>query len=224
MAFAARALDAFSGWTGGVGSDAIEAADPESLARFTGDARGGLIIVSHLGNVDLSRALLDKATRARLVVLVHTQHAANYNRVLREFQPDAAMNTLQVTDIGPDTAIALKEQVDAGRWVVIAGDRIPVQSQGRVSRTPFLGAPAAFSHGPFVVAALMECPVWLLFCQRDGKRHRLHVEPFAERISLPRGRREEALSAYVARYAGRLEKHALADPFQWFNFFDFWAQ
>jgi len=28
----------------------------------------------------------------------------------------------------------------------------------------------------------------------------------------------------AARYALRLEAQALADPFQWYNFFDFWAR
>jgi predicted LPLAT superfamily acyltransferase len=70
---------------------------------------------------------------------------------------------------------------------------------------------------------LLGCPVYLMFCRREGARFRLSVERFAERIELPRGRRDEALAAYAARYAGRLEAQALADPYQWYNFFDFWA-
>ncbi len=223
MQFAARALDTFIGWTGGMPPDAVEPDDPAALAAFTRDVRGGVVIVGHLGNPEVSRALLDPATRARLLVLTHTHHAANYSRALREIAPDAAVNVLQVTDIGPDTAISLRDHVDRGCWVVIAGDRTPVRSQGRVAWVPFLGAQAPFSQGPYLLAALMECPVWLLFCRKIGGRYRLVVEHFAERIVLPRGARVEALAQHAADYAVRLQAHAVADPFQWYNFYDFWA-
>jgi predicted LPLAT superfamily acyltransferase len=51
----------------------------------------------------------------------------------------------------------------------------------------------------------------------------LVVERFAERIVLPRGERDAVLAGHAARYAARLQVQALADPFQWYNFYDFWA-
>ena len=223
MRFAARTLDSFMAWTGGLRSDAVEAADPAALAAFTGDPRGGVLIVCHVGNTEVSRACLDPAVRARLLVLTHTLHAGNYNHVLNEISPDAAVNVFQVTDIGPDTAMRLGDHVERGSWIVIAGDRTPVGGFGRVAHVPFLGAPAAFSQGPYVLAALMECPVWLLFCRNAGGSYRLAVERFAERIVLPRGQRESVLAGHAARYAERLQAHVIADPFQWYNFYDFWA-
>ncbi len=223
FSFASRALDSFIAWTGGIAQDAVRAADPEALAAFCADPRGAVLVVAHLGNVDLARALLDEKTRARLTVLVHTRHAVNYNRMLREFRPDAAMNLIQVTEIGPETAIDLKDRVERGEWVVIAGDRTPVRSRGRVSRVPFLGAEAAFSHGPWVLAAVLGCPLRLLFCLREGAGWRLTLEPFAEQVVLPRRDRDAALRGYAAAYAARLEDFARRAPFQWYNFFDFWA-
>ena len=83
------------------------------------------MVVSHLGNAELSRAVLDPALRARIVLLVHTRHAESYNRVLQRFRPDAALNMMQVDEVGPDTILALKDLVDRGFWVAIAGDRTP---------------------------------------------------------------------------------------------------
>jgi predicted LPLAT superfamily acyltransferase len=224
LTFTGRALDTFIGWARAARLEDFRVVDPAKRDAAEGDPRGCVLIVSHLGNVDLARAALGHAMRARLTVLVHTHHAVNYNRVLHEINAEAALNTVQVSDIGPDTAMALQDQVAAGQWLVIAGDRTPVGSQGHTSAVPFLGEPAAFPHGPFILAALMGCPVWLLFCRREGERHCLRFERLAERLDLPRGRRREALEGYIAAYAGFLQQETLSDPFQWYNFFDFWAK
>ncbi|HZB55196.1 MAG TPA: glycosyltransferase [Reyranella sp.] len=222
MSFARRALDSFIAWMGRMPADAVVPAEVEALEEATSQTRGAVFIVSHHGNVDVSRALLDADTRRRVVVLMHTRHAENYNRILREFNPEAAVNTFQVTEMGPDTAIALEQRVENGDWLFIAGDRTPVGGGRRTSAAPFLGAAAKFSQGPYLLAALLDCPVYLFFCRREGERYGLRVERLADRIVLPRGRRGEALAAYAATYAARLEKHVLEDPFQWYNFYDFW--
>ena len=223
LEFSGRALDTFIGWTGGIPKGAVVAATPDSLRAAVNDPRGALIIVAHLGNVDIARALLDDKTRQRMTILVHTRHAQNYNRILKRFRPEAALNLLEVSEIGPDTAIALKERIERGEWVVIAGDRVPVGSQGRVSDAPFLGEAALFSQGPWILGALLGCPVHLLFCLKDGERWNLSLEPFSDRIELPRRERDAVLRGHVTAYAARLEHYARQAPFQWFNFFDFWA-
>lgn len=222
LSFARRALDSFIAWTGRMPADTVVAADVAALDHAVAQPRGAVFIVSHHGNVEVSRALLDADTRRRVIVLVHTRHAENYNRVLREFNPEAAVNTFQVTEMGPDTAIALQQQIDAGNWLFIAGDRTPVGGGRRTSSASFLGETAEFSQGPYLMAALLDCPVYLFFCRREGDHYGLRVEPFADSIVLPRGRRTEALADYAAAYAARLEHHVLADPQQWYNFFDFW--
>ena len=94
-----------------------------------------------------------------------------------------------------------------------------------VCRLPFLGAPAPFSAGPYILAHLLGCPVYLLHCLREGDEYRLHFDRLAERIELPRGAaREVAIAGYAASYAARLGEMVCRAPFQWYNFFDFWAQ
>jgi predicted LPLAT superfamily acyltransferase len=225
MDFAERALDNLAAWIGATPAGALDLAEAEALQRIAADPQGGLLVVSHHGNPELVRALVDNGLRERLSVLVHTRHAENYNRILSEFRPEAASRLIQVTEIGPDTAIHLKTCVERGEWVAIAADRIPVLSRGRVSRVPFLGAPAAFSHGPWLLAALLECPVYLLFCRRTGPgRWQVSLDRFADRIVLPRGNRDGALTACIERYAERLATECRKAPRQWYNFFDFWAE
>lgn len=222
LGFASKVAETFIGWLGGIDRGAIELVDAAELHRVAADGRGLLLIVSHLGNIDLSRALLDETQRTRLTVLVHTRHAANHMRLLRRFRPEAAANTLQVSEVNPGTMIALREAIDRGEWIAIAGDRTPVRGTDRVSAVPFLGHAAPFPQGPYVLAHLLDCPVYLMFCMREAGRYRLYFEKFSDRIALPRAGRDAALARYAARYAERLEAYCLKDPLQWFNFFDFW--
>lgn len=223
--FAIRAVDTIAAWSGRLPAAALRVDDPDTLAAAAADPKGAVLVVCHHGNAELARALMDPALRQRLTVLVHTRHAENFNAVLRRFNPEAALRLIQVTDLGPDTAIALQERVERGEWIAIAGDRVPVLSQGRVVEAAFLGETAEFSVGPWVLAALLECPVHLLFCRRTGAGEwSMVLERFTDRVELPRGRRAEALRQLVQAYAARLESQCWRDPYQWYNFFDFWAQ
>ena len=180
--FALKTVDTFAAWLGGIDPATIVAADkraPDSLAE---SGQGILLIVSHLGNIEISRALLDDAQRARIKILVHTVHAENFARVLRRFRPDAMAETIQVTEMNPGTMFVLNEAIERGDWVAIAGDRTPVRGDDRISLAPFLGHDAPFPQGPYILAHLLECPVYLMFCIRQDGVYRLYFEMFAERI------------------------------------------
>ena len=222
--FSCRTLDTLAAWTGGIPKEAVKIETPEALEKAIADRRGALLIVSHHGNVEIARALMSPSLRDRLTILVYTRHAANYNRILSEIQPEVASRLIQVSELGPETAILLQERVARGEWVAIAGDRVPLGSRGRTTRVSFLGAPAVFSLGPYILASLLGCRVWLMFCRRDDHGGwNLSLESFAETIDLPRGNRDEALTGYAAAYASRLESECRYDPMQWYNFFDFWG-
>ena len=87
--------------------------------------------------------------------LVFSENAQRFKQIMDEMAPDAGLNLMPVTDIGPDTAIALKEKLDRGEWVAIVGDRIAVNPQRggdwRVIWSEFMGHPAPFPQGPFIL-------------------------------------------------------------------------
>jgi predicted LPLAT superfamily acyltransferase len=220
--FACKTIDTFAAWLGAIDSKTMVAEDKRAPDRIAETGQGILLIVSHLGNIEISRALLDEEQRARIKILVHTVNAEHFARVLRRFRPDAMADTIQVTDMNPGTMIVLKEAIERGDWVAIAGDRTPVKGDDRVSTATFLGHEAPFPQGPYILAHLLECPVYLMFCIHQDGVYRLYFEKFAERIRLPRRDKQTALRDWTARYAQRLESFSLIDPFQWYNFFDFW--
>jgi predicted LPLAT superfamily acyltransferase len=218
--FAMKSLDAFAAWSGKPGPIVVEGA--EIVERTLDEGKGALLFVSHLGNADVSRACLAERIGKPITMLLHTQHARLYNQMLRAARGGGEIHAVEVTEIGPEVAIDLRERIARGEWVAMAADRTPVLSQARTARVPFLGADAPFSLGPYVLAALMGCPVYSMFCLREGDLHRVYFELLAERIELPRRNREVALAEWAGRYARCLERYTLRDPMQWYNFYDFW--
>jgi predicted LPLAT superfamily acyltransferase len=74
------------------------------------------------------------------------------------------------------------------------------------------------------MAAALKVPVMLCFgLYRGGNRYDLHFEPFADTVVLDRSNRAASLNAVIQRFADRLAHHARAAPYNWFNFYDFWA-
>jgi predicted LPLAT superfamily acyltransferase len=129
-----------------------------------------------------------------------------------------------VTELDAGLAAWMSERLSRGAVIVIAGDRVPL-GDGRVSTADFLGAPADFAQGPYLLAHALGCPVQLLFCVRKGQGFEVTFEPFAERVRLPRGEgREAGVQALVQRYAERLAVHAAKEPLQWFNFYPYWRK
>ena len=221
--FGEALLDKIAAWRGDIDDRAVLFDQQAELQRVKASGRGALLIGSHLGNLELARAL---SRRDDIVVnaVVFTEHGQRFMDYLKRQHPNVAEHLIEVQDMGADTAMLLRERIDRGELLVIVGDRTPVHSEGRVQWQEFLGKPAAFPQGPFILASLLDCPVYLFFCLREGNRFRLTLEHFADTLATPRKARNQMLTDATARYAARLAHFAKQTPLQWFNFFDFWRQ
>ncbi|BBZ89608.1 TPA: glycosyltransferase [Enterobacter asburiae] len=227
MRFGNAMLDKVASWRGELKFDRDVVFAPGASETLNIAApQGKLLLASHLGDVEACRALAQLDGSKTITALVFSENARRFKQIMSEMAPQAGVNLMSVTDIGPDTAIAIKEKLERGEWVAIVGDRIAVNPQRggewRVIWSPFMGQPAPFPQGPFILASILRCPVVLIFALRQQGKLVLHSEPFADPLHLPRGERQQALQETVDRYAQRLEHYALLSPLDWFNFFDFW--
>jgi predicted LPLAT superfamily acyltransferase len=222
FSFADSSVDKLIAWNGGIRFEDVDFIGREAVEVVLKSGKGFLLLGSHQGNLEICRVLSRLRPGLKLHVLVHTRHAENFNRMLRRLNPESSVNLIQVSQIGVAEAAWLAGRVDAGEVILIAADRVPL-SGGRSSRVPFLGAEAAFPQGPFILASLLGCPVFLLFCLRQGKRFEASFEAFADKVEIPRPSREKALGDLAARFASRLEHYCRKAPLQWFNFYPFWG-
>lgn len=220
-------LDKFLVWMGHIRKEQVVFANPAEIEAFDNNQAGGIIVVSHLGNNEICSALAEHLPNIQLTLLVYTKHAEKFNSIIKSLNSDSRINIYQVTEMTPATAMVLSDHVSSGGYVVIAGDRTPVtrtlvKKERRVSDVNFLGASASMPQGAFILAGLLKCPVYLLFCLKQHGKYHVHMELFTKCLSFGRKQRDQVIDDTVQAYASRLEHYCLKAPLQWFNFFPFW--
>ncbi len=191
------------------------------LRSLQDQGRGCLMLGAHLGSFELARACAQEQAGVAINMLMYEDNARKFNAALEDLGVKGRMRIIPIGGI--EALLAAKERVDRGEMLGILGDR--VVANDKVVRIPFLGAPAVFPVGPILVANALAVPVVLFFgLYRGGNRYEEHYEIFAERVALDPRNRQADLEKWVGRYAARLEHYCRLAPYNWFNFFDFWAQ
>jgi len=223
FAFGETILDKVLVWHGALHSDACRVENAKEIFRMMDDGEGGVIVTAHFGNIEASRALAEVYKHGRrLHVLVHTLNSVRFNQLMAELGPTSQLNLVRVDQFDTATMMWLAAQVEQGDFVVITGDRVPVSQNGAVIDVPFLGDTASFPVGPWILAAALKVPVFLMWAVPEGQGYCVSFDLFRKTVSLPRRSRTEALVPLVADFAQRLEAQVRRAPLQWFNFFDFW--
>ncbi|MEZ9072785.1 glycosyltransferase [Vibrio splendidus] len=227
LSFGHTMLDKLAAWKGDFSVDNLSIHGQEQFESMVANKQGVLILGSHLGNIELCRALGRRHSNIKINALVFTEHAERFNSVMKAVNPQSDLNLIQVTSMGPDTAILLQQKLEQGEWIVIVGDRTSTSKESRSVWAEFLGKEAPFPQGPFMLASVLKAPVFLLFGLRDDSQSKPHFnvyfEHFSDKIELPRKTREQSLQQVVQKYANRLEHYTLKAPLQWYNFFNFWT-
>lgn len=223
--FGSAALDKLSAWLGGITAEHVTVHNEHFIEELYQKKSGAFFITSHLGNIEVCRALGEGGeSRAKLNVLVFTEHADKFNKVLKSLNPDVGVNLISVSGFGPETAIHLEEKISAGEFVVMVGDRTSVTNFGRVQYVDFLGEQAPFSIGPFILANLLKCPVYTMTALKIQSRFHLYIDSFQACQNITRKNRDESIKLAIQEYADTLARYCKMAPYQWFNFFDFWAK
>ncbi len=228
--FAETVVDKLLSWFVDINVDDFVIEYPERIESLMADQRGQLIIGSHMGNLEYCRGFMHRYKDKKINILVHDKHSQNYNTIMQQLNPESRLNVFQVSEFDVPTMLQIKAKIDAGEWVFIAGDRSPLSGTERTIDVTFLGRRAQLPIGPYLLAKGLGCPVKLMFSYCDylsqsGKNKQVHFEvvEFADKIVLSRGDKNAQLRHYAQQFSNQLEQQCENAPYQWFNFYDFWA-
>ena len=221
LRFAQVTLDRLLFVRGTPGAFEIKRTGTKALETQVATGRGAFLLGAHLGSMDAMRA---EGQNQQLPVSVvgHFENARMINAVLEALNPELSNRVVHAGRDPISLALTLRDRISEGGLIAVTADRVGMND--KFVEVDFFGAKAAFSTGPFILASVLKCPIYLVFgLYFEPNRYELFCEPFCDRIELPRRGREEALKEVVSRYAERLEVYCRRAPDNWFNFFDFWA-
>jgi predicted LPLAT superfamily acyltransferase len=192
----------------------------EELMRENIRARSGAFLMgAHLGSFEIMSALGRRQSGLRVAMAMYEENA---RKVSAMFNAANSANKPEIIALGHiEAMLRIRERLEDGVFVGMLGDRTIGDQPGLVVN--FLGHPALLPVGPMRAAAVLRRPVFfMLGLYKGGNRYQVVFEPLADFTATRAGEREAEITAAIQRYVALLEKYCRSDPYNWFNFFDFW--
>ncbi len=227
--FAATVLDRIYFLQERFGDFAVEASGIEAILEPISRGEGVLAFGAHLGSFEALR-MIGHDKGLRVAMIMYEDNARMIGEMLAAVAPKATLHTIALGRV--DAMLSIRQWLDEGGLAGLLADRtLPGQSQRSKSVSlPFLGAPAMFSDGPFRLAAMLRRKVvFMAGLYRGGCTYDLRFVELADFGTLPGpgggsgAARDLAIRAALERYVRTLEAMCREAPFNWFNFYDFWA-
>jgi predicted LPLAT superfamily acyltransferase len=184
------------------------------------DANQGVLLMgAHLGSFEVMRAIGRQLPGLKVAMVMHEDNAQKINAMLAAINPEASMGIIPLGHI--DSMLQFKQHLDEGMLVGMLSDR--TLGNEPMAEVELLGDVAAIPSGPFRMAALLRRPVvFMAGLYMGGNRYQVIFETLADFSDIPRGEREQAVNAAIARYTELLNQYTRLAPYNWFNFFDYW--
>jgi KDO2-lipid IV(A) lauroyltransferase len=197
----------------------VEPPEQDAVLDAIAAGRGAVVVTGHIGSWDIAaKGLRGKGCQVH-VVMGREANAATQEMV-EAARARAGVNVI-LSDASVFSSLGLVRALRRNEIVAIQLDR--AARAGGVRMLPFLGAPAPFPSGPFVLARLAGSPVIPVFAPRLGRRHyRVHI---GTPVEVPRATRDpEALDRVMLEVTRQLEEVVRRYPWQWFQFAPFWPE
>ena len=194
--------------------------DGEDLVRAQVDSgRGALLMGAHMGSFEVMHSLGRRRRGLKVAMAMYEDNARKINATLAAINPHLKSDIVSLGRI--DAMLNIAERLEQGAFVGVLGDR----TLGRepVQPVTLLGERAHLPTGPMRAAAILRCPVFFMAGLYRGKNN-YHVvfESIADFSTTPAAVRHLAVRTAIDRYAAVLDRYCRSDPYNWFNFYDFW--
>ena len=234
ISFALSLLDKLQSWCGKfkLKNVCFQDDDIEELKRELEEGKGVVLVISHLGNVETLRGLLNYgktgvSRKIPFTAVMDVKVTSNFTTMLKEMNPDSNMDVIGADEIGPGSALVFEEKIASGGMVLVAGDRTSALDSSKNIILPFLGKNAPFASGMFYIASLMNTSVYFVFGLRKNElsvksEYEMHVHKSNLSFEGTRKERKEQTEKLAVSFAYFLEIYCKKHPFQWYNFFNFW--
>jgi predicted LPLAT superfamily acyltransferase len=219
FAFAATILDRFYLIRDPYALLAITTEGDEFMRECMARGQGAILLGAHLGSFEMPSAVGRRQPGLRVALAMYGHDT---NRLAMELLRASPAGAPEIIPLGHlEAMLRIRDCLDEGKFVGMLADRTVGDTHAQV--VSFLGRPALFPSGPMRVAATLRRPaIFMTGLYRGGNRYHVVFRPLADFSRPAPGRREAAVREAIDRYVALLEEYSRSDPYNWFNFYDFW--
>lgn len=207
----------------------LEVRGHEVIADVLAEGHGAFLIGAHLGSFEVLRATAaTERPDLRLAMVMYPDNARLINAALAAIAPDAVPDIIALGR--PEAMLQIRDRLAEGTLVGMLGDRVlhdDASARAQTRRIAFLGREAEWSDGPFRLADLLrQRIVTMVGLYLGGDRYEVRFAPLADfrARTANAAEREARIAAAQAAYVAHLESLCREQPYNWFNFHDFWRE
>lgn len=218
LSYASTLADKIEVFSGNYNADNIKFNSSQDKSELVQDIEAGngiFFLCNHLGNIEVLRSFLinsNKNSSKELNVFMSKTQSQIFNSFIRKISKEEYLNIYTIEDIGIDTSIRLKDSLNRGGFVFIAGDRTSDNEKSSTFSTDFLGKKMTFPVGSFKLAQLMQVPIYFITAiKQNNKNYTIHIQKHVF----------STLENIEKDYVNYLEKLVIQNPLEFYHFYDF---
>lgn len=188
----------------------------ENLRQITALQKGGLLLSAHVGNWEIAGYLLKRLNTRINIVMFDGEH----QKIKEYLKSVTGETTAKIIVIKNDLShiFEINEALKNNELVCMHADRFV--EGNKTIETDFLGSPAKFPLGPFLLAAKFKVPVAFVFALKETTFHYHFFSTEAKDYSMYE--KDESVAQMLKGFAKAMEEKVKTYPEQWFNYYDFW--
>ena len=190
----------------------------DNLHKIAAMQKGGILLSAHIGNWDVAGHLFKRLDTRINIVLYDGEH----EQIKKYLEGVTGKRNVNIIVIKNDLShiYAISDAFAKNELVCMHADRF--LEGNKTLNADFLGAPARFPMGPFLLASTFKVPVSFVFAVKESK---LHYHFFASKIKdYSTFAKNEVMQEMLNDYAAEMEQKFKQYPEQWFNYYNFWKQ
>ncbi len=185
------------------------------IQQLVEEGKGGILLSAHLGNWEVAGHLL-KMVEAPINIVMYDGEEQQMKEYMDQFESKRSFNVILIKD-DLSHIYEISAALARNELICLHGDRF--RPEQRTMTHDFIGAPAHFPAGPFILAAKLKAPVCFVFAFKETN---FHYHFYAEPARIYEGRGTEGMERMLDDYVVEVERRLRQYPAQWFNYFDFW--
>jgi len=191
----------------------------ELLREQHAAGRGAILLGAHLGSFEMVGALGRRIGGVPMSMAMYEENARKLRDLLVAIAADVEPDVVPLGRI--DSMLRIAERVDAGAFVGMLGDR--TIGREALHAATVLGGTVHLPTGPMrLAAALGSRVIFMAGLYRGANRYHIVFAEVADFAGLHGAARTAAIPVAIERYAQLIERQCRSDPYNWFNFYEFW--